>query len=114
MEISTLLIIIACLFSLLYIVYATLFKRIHLVYEIAFFKIGFLIVILSAFPQILSFVESTIGIVEIVVIFFALLFIVLFVIVFELYHIGEQQRREITKLSQEIAFMKLENEKRKK
>jgi hypothetical protein len=36
---------------------------------------------------------------------------VLFVIVFELYHVGERHRREITKLSQEIALLRLDKDK---
>lgn len=96
---------------LTYILYSYLFKRLHLIYEISFVKLSIIAVILTLFPQILTFIDNIFGLVNLVTMILIIWCIVLFIIVFEMHGSIDKQRQEITTLTQEIAFLK--NEKKK-
>lgn len=102
-----LLVLISVIIGCLYIVYSVVSKkRLHAMYELSLAKVLILIIVLSLFPQILFFIDSVIGIVNLVLIIFGIWIIVLFIIVFEMYRKVEFQRQEITKLVREVAFLK--------
>ena len=102
-----LLVLISVIIGCLYIVYSVVSKkRLHTMYELSLAKVLILIILLSLFPQILFFIDSIIGIVNLVLIIFGIWIIVLFIIIFEMYRKVEFQRQEITKLVREVAFLK--------
>ncbi|MCH8519525.1 MAG: DUF2304 domain-containing protein [Nanoarchaeota archaeon] len=107
--INVFIIIFATIILGLYILYRIFSgKRLHVLYEISLLKIYVLVMVLSLFPQILEFIELSVGVVNVVLAILVIWILVLFVVVFEMYRVVDFQRQEMTKLVREVAFLKFE------
>ena len=80
--------------------------RMPVLAEVFFIVIYLSILIVVLFPQILRFVEETLGIGSAINFILAFSVFVLFFMVFVLYRKSEKQRHEITKLVREISYLK--------
>ena len=86
-------------------------KRIHLLVELFFLGIYFIVLLIFMYPKILTIIETNLGFDSAINFIIYLSIFISYLILFILYIKSEEQRKEITKLNQEIAFLKSKNKK---
>lgn len=105
-------VLIAIFITLILIIYVTYRffskKKLHILYEISLLKIYIIAILLILFPQIIEFIETTFGVVNVILTILTIWILILFIIVFEMYRVIDFQRQEMTKLVREVAFLKFE------
>ncbi|MCA9496366.1 MAG: DUF2304 domain-containing protein [Nanoarchaeota archaeon] len=106
MEFISLFFIIISIIAISYIFYILhTSKRISPVIEIFFIGIFALIVTIFSFPEILRYIEKTLGINSAINFIIYLSIFISYLIIFMLYQKSETQRIEITKLTRELSII---------